>query len=80
MTLRSSPVDTLASGDPQFRQKRAPSGFLVPHRGQTITTSSVATGWSDQTMARRPTGGAGKVVGWPTLDVAFRVYGCCARG
>ena len=80
MTLRSSPMDTLASGDPQFRQKRAPSGFFVPHRGQTITASSVATGWSDKTMRRRPTGGVGKDVGWPTLDVASRVYGCAARG
>ena len=43
MTLRSSPVDTLPSGDPQFKQKRAPCGFLVPHRGQTITAPSLAT-------------------------------------
>ena len=43
-TFRSSPVDTLASGDPQFRQKRAPSGFFVPHRGQTITAPSLSTG------------------------------------
>ena len=47
MILRSSPVDTLSSGDPQFKQKRAPSGFLVAHLGQTITTPSLARAVSE---------------------------------
>jgi hypothetical protein len=72
-------METLVSGDPQFRQKRAPSGFFVPHRGQTITASSVSTGWLARAVARRLTGGGRKDVGWPTLTVVLRVYGWAAR-